>query len=671
MPTSPYAHVGFVSAIFSGLRPKSILDVGIGFGKMGFIARDVLDVMYNERYKKEDWRVVIDGIEIFEPYIQEHQRFLYNNIYIGDAFEVIDRLGTYDLIIIGDVLEHLEKKKGWLFLDKCCLHCNTAILINIPLGETQQGAIYNNEFETHLSYWYEEELTPLAAFKHIITLSNGMPYGVFLIDKNRFLAERIKQLAFIAIEMQQKGDIDNAIDTFRYINTLKPDIPDCHLNIGTLLAQKGNHDDALKYLKKALELNPKSSIAHYNIAKVYKEKKAYNDAINHYIEALTLNPLDPEPAYNLGNLYAELDRYDEAIVSYQIAIKTQPNHTKALNNLGAVRHILCQLDEAICCYDKVIQIDPTNADAYYNKSLSLLLKGEFQEGWKLYEWRFKRQDYPPRTYPMQIWDGTTFRGTILIYAEQGLGDTIHFVRYLKPLSQKGLEVYLHCHDELVSLIKEGVEGVSDVIPFSNDHQRYDFYFPLMSLPRVFKTDINSIPSEVPYIKPHQRQILKWQEVVSNHECFKIGLVWTGKPEHKYTRMRSFSLETLEPLFDIKGIKFFSLQKGDARKEALKYGFIKDYTNRIMDFSDTAGLINNLDLIISVDTSVAHLAGAMAKPVWILLPFSPDWRWLLNRDDTPWYKTARLFRQERLGDWGTVILKIKQELQKLLSYQKVS
>ncbi|MFQ3573348.1 MAG: tetratricopeptide repeat protein, partial [Thermodesulfovibrionales bacterium] len=392
-------------------------------------------------------------------------------------------------------------------------------------------------------------------------------------------------------------------------------------------------------------------------------------AVSHYIKALELNPLDPESAYNLGNLYAELDRYDEAIVAYETALTISPHHLKALNNLGAVRHILCDLDRAIDCYNKVIQMDPDNPDAHYNKSLSLLLKGDFKEGWRLYEWRFKRQDYPPRIYPMRLWDGKTLRGSLLIYAEQGLGDTIQFVRYIKLLKDKGLKVFLHCQDELVSLMRHSFDDVCDVISLNDPHPRCNFYFPLMSLPCIFQTDLGSIPSELPYIRPDERYVDKWRDLIGCDGGFKVGIVWAGKPEHKYTRMRSVRLGVFEPIFDIKGISFFSIQKGEASKDAEKYDFIRDYTAEISDFSDTAGLIQNLDLIISIDTSVAHLAGALAKPVWILLPCSPDWRWLLGRDDSPWYKTARLFRQKRIGQWDDVILMLKKEMEALV-YQRL-
>lgn len=665
MPTSPYVHIEYLCSILITFRPQSILDIGVGNGKMGYIARDVLDVTLNEKYRKEDWEIIIDGIEAFESYIQPHQRHIYNNIYIGDAYDVIDGLGIYDLVIIGDVLEHLEKEKGWLFLDKCAMHSNSYIILNIPLGETHQEAIYDNEYERHISYWYEQDFDNICAKHETFLLPNGFRYGVFLIDRTKLLYERIKQLAFKALDMDRQGDIDKAIDVFRYINTLNPNIYDSHLNMGTLLTKKGDIEGAISSFKKALELNPESHIAHYNIAKAYKDNKNYPDAVKHYIQALSINPLDPEPAYNLGNLYAELDRYDEAVVAYETALTIEPKHIKAVNNLGAVWHTLCQLDKAIDCYDRILEMDSKNVDAHYNKSLSLLLKGELKEGWRLYEWRFKREDYPPRTYPMMLWDGKTYKGNLLLYAEQGLGDTIHFIRYARLLEQRGLRVYLHCHDELVSLMKNGVSGLCDVIPFSRAYPKCDFYFPLMSLPNVFETDIDSIPSEVPYIKASDIYINKWRRILGNHADLKVGLVWAGKPEYKNERMRSVRLSTFSPLFDIDGVRFFSIQKGKASKEAEQYDSILNYSDEILDFSDTAGFIQNLDLIISVDTAVAHLAGAMAKPVWIPLPYSPDWRWLLWRDDSLWYKTAWLFRQRRFGDWSDVMISLKKHLEQLV------
>ena len=304
-------------------------------------------------------------------------------------------------------------------------------------------------------------------------------------------------------------------------------------------------------------------------------------------------------------------------------------------------------------------LSPDNAVFHWNLSLALLLSGNFEEGWKEYEWRQKVKDFPNRIVSQPLWDGSDIAGqTILLQAEQGYGDTIQFIRYASMVAQRGANVIVSCQNELTSLLKK-VDGIHHVAGYHEPIPEFDVYCPLLSLPLIFHTTVESIPAHVPYIKPEPSLFQHWRAKIQNHVSrLKIGLVWAGREQ------RSCPLELFTPLAEIHYSTFYSLQKGEAAEQAKNppEGMkLIDYTEDIHDFSDTAAFIENLDLVISVDTAVAHLAGALGKPVWTLLPFVPDWRWLLNRDDSPWYPTMRLFRQPSPGDWESVIARIAQDL----------
>ncbi len=660
MPTSPYAHIEFVVYLLSSLRPTSILDIGLGNGKMGFIARDLLDVMFGERYLKAHWTTLIDGIEAFSDYIQAHQRFIYDNIFIGDAFELIDSLGNYDLIILGDVLEHLEKDRGWQLLDKCALHANRAMIINIPLGEAPQPNIYNNEFERHRASWFEDELGPFCDYSNVYTLESGLQYGSFLVRRDKYLYKRAEVLFIAGNDFKDKGQFKEAIESYIYSLRLRPEVPEPYNNLGTVYIAMQRLKEAISCFQKALQINQDFAIAHFNLANAYRDSKEEHSAISHYLRAIELDPQMHDAAYNLGNLYQRMGQYDEALVAFDMATLMNGSFAKAYNNSGAIRYLRGEYEEALELYKKAIALEPEHAEAHWNLSLLHLLKGNFKDGWPEYEWRWKTRDYRPRTFDKPLWDGKEGSGTILLHAEQGIGDAIHFVRYSPMVKAMGLKVIVQCHDELVRLFK-GIKGIDRVFGFQDPLPYFDFHCPLMTLPLLFKTDLSCIPADTPYISVEHAKVAQYQAMIKNNGNLKVGLVWAGKIEFTNNRFRSMSLKTLTPLFDVKGVDFYSLQKGPASAEARGFENIIDLTYTLRDFSDTAGLISNLDLVISVDTAVAHLAGALAKPVWIMLPYCPDWRWMLHRDDSPWYPTARLFRQDTFNDWTKTIMAVKESL----------
>jgi tetratricopeptide (TPR) repeat protein len=470
--------------------------------------------------------------------------------------------------------------------------------------------------------------------------------------------------------LQKKEEFDEAILYFKKALQINSQYFLAYHNLGNTFQKKNQPDEAIIYYQKALQLNPKSSDTYFNLGTAFTEKGQYDKAIDNFQKALQLNPKNSEAYYNLGITLTEKGKYEEAIASYKNALQMNPNNAKVCNNLGITYMGKGHVDEAISCYRKSIQIDSGDAEAHWNLSLALLLSGNFKEGWKEYEWRLKVKEFHQRIFSQPLWDGSEILGrTILLYSEQGFGDTLQFIRYAPLIAQRGVKVIVECQKELYSLVQT-VDGVEQVIVRGAPLPDFEVRCPLLSLPFILGTTLENIPSSIPYIKIEKLLKDKWLIKIQNDDSkVKIGLVWSGNPIDREDRNRSFALEVFSTLSQFENINVYSLQFGEAAKQTKnppKGLKIMDYTNDICDFSDTAALIDNLDLVISVDTAVAHLAGALGKPVWTLLPFAPDWRWLLNREDSPWYPTMRLFRQSKHGDWKSVIAEVSDELQILIA-----
>jgi tetratricopeptide (TPR) repeat protein len=480
----------------------------------------------------------------------------------------------------------------------------------------------------------------------------------------------------LGMVLQEKGDIDEAIPCYQKALQLNPNLSGVYYNLGIISQEKEQIDEAIIYYQKALQLNPNLSDAHNNLGLSLQEKGQLDEALAYYQKALQITPHDSKAYYNMGNTFIEKGHIDEAIACYQKALQLNPSYADAYTNLGNALQEKGKLDEAIACYQNALQVDPNFANAHWNMSLALLLSVNFKQGWKEYEWRWKTKDFKkhcgfhqPSNFLQPIWDGFDIAGlTILIYAEQGFGDIIQFIRYAPFVAQQGAKVIFECPKELKSLV-QNVQGISQVIEYGEQIPQFDTHSPLLSLPLLFGTTLETIPARIPYISADSKFVEKWRdEIQYGNSKLKVGLVWSGNPKNIKFKYKSFPLETFTPVLKLKDITFYSLQKGEAAEQTknLSEGLnIIDFTNEINNFSDTAALIETLDLIISVDTAVAHLAGAIGKTVWTLIPYKPDWRWMLNREDSPWYPTMRLFRQSSRGNWESVIAKVKKELLKLL------
>lgn len=467
---------------------------------------------------------------------------------------------------------------------------------------------------------------------------------------------------------RDNGQSELAVAACRQAIALDPNLPEAHGNLGNALKDTGQLDDAIVAYRRAVALIPAYADAHYNLGTALAAAGRLDEAVTAFRQAISLRPTHAKALNNLGNALKELGQATEAIVAYRQALALKPDYPEAHHNLGIALQDLRRVDESIAAYRQAIAFRPNFAEYHNNLALALLLRGDFREGWDEHEWRWLCRDslLPQRTFAQSPWNGEALDGqTLLLRAEQGFGDTIQFIRYAPLAVQRGGKLLIECQAELVRLVQSVACGLQ-VVARGQPLPAFDTHCPLLSLPRIFATDQTNIPGGAPYLHAEIETAEKWRiRLASCGSALKVGLVWAGQPAHKNDHNRSMRLADFAPLAAIPGVSFFSLQKGAAAAQQAKAPGLNfdllDLTAELNDFSDTAGLIANLDLVIGVDTAVVHLAGAMGKPVWTLLPFAPDWRWLRERDDSPWYPTMRLFRQPTRGDWGNVVRRVAESL----------
>jgi len=362
--------------------------------------------------------------------------------------------------------------------------------------------------------------------------------------------------------------------------------------------------------------------------------------------------------------------FAEAMVNCERAIEIKPDDAEVYYNMGTLLGNQGRYNEAINYYKQAIQLRSDHARAHLNLSLALLLLQRFTEGWKEYSWRREtdsNRSYYQRCSEKAIWDGCSFAGKrLLVACEQGLGDSIHFARYLPLVKARGGTVIFETWKPLLALFQQlaDVDKLAEVSSYDLSDSSFDYYVPLLDLPMIFDTDLDTIPANVPYLYADQVKARCWKDKFDT-EKFNVGIVWAGSSEHGNNHNRSCLLEHFAPLTKIKGVRLYSLQKDPAAGQLANLPEVTGLADEFEDFTDTAAVIDNLDLVISVDTAVAHLAGAMGIPVWTLIPFAPDWRWMLDRDDSPWYPTMKLFRQEKYGDWEGVFAHVAEQLEILV------
>ncbi len=463
-----------------------------------------------------------------------------------------------------------------------------------------------------------------------------------------------------------------AVSCFYQALEIDPKSADAHYNLANALAEQGRPDAAIARYERALEIDPDSADAHNNLGSVLQKQGRLDEATACYDRALEIDPDCAEAHKNLGGVLSAQGRLDEAVACTRRALEIDPNSAQTHFNLGTALKNQGKMDEAIGCYRRALEIDPDYAEAHWNYGLTLLTGGRFREGWAEYDWRWKRggsrrQDFghPRREFSRPPWDGSPLDGkTILLHAEQGLGDTIQFIRYGRLVADRGGRVVVECQPRLTRLLGTMPE-IDHVVAKGDALPEFDVHAPLVDLPYLFDTDLETIPDTVPYLGPPPRDLID----LGPADRRKIGIVWAGRPTHKNDKDRSVELGQFRPLLDLTEFAFYGLQVGERRGDIYRLGLgasLTDIGDEMTDFAVTACAVKQLDLLISVDTAPAHLAGALAQPVWTLLPFVPDWRWMREREDTPWYPTMRLFRQQSRGDWQGVFTDVGRALARLAS-----
>jgi tetratricopeptide (TPR) repeat protein len=464
--------------------------------------------------------------------------------------------------------------------------------------------------------------------------------------------------------LRELGRYNESLSSYDRALSIKSDEP-------ALLVGRGNTHYAMKSFAasladydRAVEMRPDFAEAHSNRGNALREMGRHGEALDACNRALALKPDYNEGYNNRGNALIELNRLTDALTDYDRALEAAPDNVLAWVNRGNALRYLDRAEEAIESFDRAIALAPDLAEAHWNKGLLCLSVGDFARGWAGYEWRWRREgELQPREFTQPQWRGDPLPGkTILLHAEQGFGDSIQFIRYLPMVAEKGGKIILEIPDGLVPLAMnaaniDGIYRRGDRLP------HFDVHCPLMSLPLAFDTTIDTIPASVPYLQAPGKRAKVWRDRLADMSRPRIGLVWSGKPTHKNDHNRSIALARLKPLLSVAGTQFVSLQCEYRASDltALDQLPIRRLDDLLTDFADTAAVIGELDLVIAIDTAVAHLAGAMAKPLWLLVPHIQDWRWLRGRTDSPWYPTARLFRQPQIGDWDGAIAATAKQL----------
>jgi tetratricopeptide (TPR) repeat protein len=516
--------------------------------------------------------------------------------------------------------------------------------------------------------------------------------------------EHFDALNNLGVALRAASRLDEAIDCLTRAAAAHPLRPEGHFNLGNALTQAGRIEAAAETYLKALARDPAMTAARAALAGVYRRLNRPAEEIAAYQALTAAEPQNPEwwnnlgaalfahgkmlaalpclrravalrPGFakalkNLGVVLTELDEYDEATVVLAQAVAAEGGDAATLSSLGQALVQAGDATAAADCFQRAIELDPAHLDARLGRSRAAFLAGDLSRAWEEYEHRWKIESNYPAQMAKPAWNGEDLNGkTLLVWAEQGLGDTLQFVRYTDQLAALGARVLMMVQEPVVGIVRTA-KGVAEVRPAGPPPADYDFHIPLLSVPRILGTRYDDMTRGAPYLSvPPGVTLPEIPGLGGQSRELKIGIVWAGNPTHKNDRNRSTSLGDFLRFCGVPGARFFSLQKGAPALQLAATGadsFITDLSPHLATFNETAAIVDQLDLVISVDTSIVHLTGALGRPVWCLLPFAPDWRWLLRRDDTPWYPSMRLFRQGGPGQWCDVFETIRHRLSDLVA-----
>ncbi len=473
-----------------------------------------------------------------------------------------------------------------------------------------------------------------------------------------------------------QGKVEEAVACFERALELSPDHIEAAFNLGNTFTVQKKHNEAAACFKRVLAVKPDYADAWCNLGNVLKTQGKLDEAVDSYRHAVDLLPDLADLWCNLGDALHQQTKVDEAVACFQRTLTLKPDHAKACNCLGNAFFDQGKLEDSFAHCKRAVELKPDFYDAQMNVSLLQLQQGDYRTGWRNYEVRWKV--YTARRFAQPLWQGAAaldradgqeerIQGRrILLHAEQGLGDSLQFLRYVPLVHAAGGTVILDIPPQLRRLAAQ-LPGVATLVNTGDPLPPFDCHCPLMSLPQAFATTLETIPARAPYLTVPEDALKAASALQWPAKGLRVGLVWAGTPSHPKDWARSIPLPLLEPLFGIEGAHMFSLQLGPAAAQlAAAKPHITDLAPAIHDMADTAALMANMDLIISVDTSPVHLAGALGKPTWLLIPYSPDWRWLVGREDSPWYPTMRLFRQPKARDWESVVEAVRAALKQKLA-----
>ncbi|MEZ7863726.1 MAG: tetratricopeptide repeat protein [Rhodospirillales bacterium] len=527
---------------------------------------------------------------------------------------------------------------------------------------------------------------------------------------------QLNTLLTSAIEAHQQGRLAEAAALYEKLLKTNPQHPDAiHLS-GLIAFQSNDFIKAKILIKRAITYDTSNALYHANLGRVYMavgdlaaacdawdlaltietnvadvhsdlagallKLEKYKAAVEHADQALALQAHHPEALINkalahnnLGNLERDQMHFEDAVSNYIQALKIAPNESDVYSNLGVAYQEMGKVDKAISCYQKAIELDPENAEAHRNLGMAHLQMGAFELGWKEYEWRWKTSHFAPlvRNWSKPQWLGQDeINQTLLVHCEQGFGDTLQFARYLSLVAKKVKKLIVEAPKELAELLSS-IEGVDEVIVHGMPLNKFDLQIPMLSLPYVFQTTLETIPSTVPYLQICEKKVQKWSDRLAKKDNeVLVGLAWKGSKAHRRNTLRSLDLMSLQDLFGMdQRLRFVSLQKDGGASDIASHfwaGRILDLTEELKTFDDTAALVSNLDIVVTPDTAIAHLSGGLGVQSVLMLPSVSEWRWLQHRSDCPWYPNTKLIRQHEHGSWSAVVAKVKNILLKTVKYK---
>ncbi len=471
----------------------------------------------------------------------------------------------------------------------------------------------------------------------------------------------------LGVALAEERRPDEAVEHFRQALRLDPRYALAHYALGNVLASQGQREEAVACYRKALESKPDYGEAYNNLGLALIDAGRAGEAAVMLRQGVRLRPQAAEAHNNLGLALAALGRFAEAETCYHEALRLHPRYAEAHNNLASALQAAGRHEEALASYEVALWFQPQSASVHWNRSLAWLQLGDYERGWAEYEWRWKRERSVPRRLPQPAWDGSPPEGrTLLVYMEQGLGDQIQFLRYVPLVQQQGGRVVVECPASLVPLFAT-CPGIDQLVAEKSPLPPFDVHAALLSLPHLLGTRLDTVPAKVPYLSADAGRVASWRRVLEGIPGFRVGIAWQGNPRHPWDRHRSVPLDRFAPLAQVPGVRLISLQKGAGTEQLRGVGegmpvvTLPDDRDADGAFLDTAAVVAQLDLVVTADTALAHLAGALGVPVWVAVSALSDWRWLLDREETPWYPTMRLFRQTALGDWAPVFARMAAEL----------